>query len=894
MDAMLRRVLAVVAISVAFVTSWSVCVTTHAAADLDAQLREADRLAWLTNWAAAWPIYVKAEAHARTSGTPSQLLAAKFGRLRAEMQTRALGDLSDELARDLARPIVERDRRLRLRALTAKGDIDLEWDVQAALRDWQQVRQLAGELGEKGWENRASGELGMIAFLKGNTGEATKSVQQALETARALGDVGGELRYLSAIGNGLLLAGYSQMALRFTDRALAFAAEHPETGFPFVAYSTKVLTLLELKQYDDAERFAKAAMEQAQTGDRRIKQIELQMMLARIADSRKQPQQSLAYLDQARTAAATGQVQRLLADAEEALAEAYRDLGDLNRAARHAGAAVAATMAAGSRFTLPMRLGIQAEIAAAQGHVTTADRLYEQAADIVEGIMVNVPSRTAQMRLVGVMSRLYAGHFALAAGALNDPERAYRIIERARGRALADILRIVPSDHLGPADDEHLRAVGALQLRLMRARTVTERQRLLDDLLEVEQRVTATLNSASRPLPASVRRRHDAPIAAVQRTLHPTELLLEFVLLEPRSYCLVIRAHGVQLVSLPGKRRLEMLSQRAREELQAGRTARGTATRELYDALLAPLATHWRRAGRLFVVPDGQLHLLPFDALIASNDQTATNLSVAVAPSARVLALLRTKGDVSASRDRPLLAIGGVPYDQMVSPGASGAARAESVTTGFFDAAMPPKLPTLPRAEAEVRMAANILGPTSVVLVGTAATETALKNQDLSRYEVLHLAAHGFADQKFPERAAIVLLSDVEAGEDGLLQPREIARYGLQAKLVVLSACETAVGPTIGQEGVLNVARAFLVGGASSVMMTLWPVSDAMSAALMRQFYEHLVKGDDVSESLRASKRVILERFGPESVATIAAFQIVGDGAQRIRKKAAGQAVGGQ
>ena len=152
---MLRRVLALVAVSVAFATSSSVCVTTHAAPDIDAQLQEADRLAWLTDWTSAWPVYVAAESRARTSGTPSQLLYAKFGRLRGEMQVRALGDLSDELARDLARPIVVRDPRLRLRALTAKGDIDLEWDVQAALRDWQQVRQLAAELGEKGWENRA-------------------------------------------------------------------------------------------------------------------------------------------------------------------------------------------------------------------------------------------------------------------------------------------------------------------------------------------------------------------------------------------------------------------------------------------------------------------------------------------------------------------------------------------------------------------------------------------------------------------------------------------------------------------------------------------------------------------------------------------------------------------
>ena len=174
----------------------------------------------------------------------------------------------------------------------------------------------------------------MIAFLKGNTGEAGKLVQQALETAKILGDVGGELRYLSAIGNGLLLAGYSQMALGFTDRALAFSAQHPEAGFPFVAYSTKVLTLIELKQYDEAERFAQSAMTQARSGDRRIKEIELKLMLSRIADSRKQPEQALAYLLQARTAAATGQVYRLLGDAEERLAEAYRLRGELRHRGR--------------------------------------------------------------------------------------------------------------------------------------------------------------------------------------------------------------------------------------------------------------------------------------------------------------------------------------------------------------------------------------------------------------------------------------------------------------------------------------------------------------------------------------------------------------------------------
>ena len=175
----------------------------------------------------------------------------------------------------------------------------------------------------------------------------------------------------------------------------------------------------------------------------------------------------------------------------------------------------------------------------------------------------------------GVMSQLYAGHFALAAGPLKNPEKAYRIIERARGRALADILRVVPSDNPLPADDDRLSAVSALQLRLMRARTAAERQRLLDDLFEVEQRVSVTLNSGVGTPAAKVRGTGEARIGAVQRTLAPGEVLLEFVLLEPRSYCLAITTQGVQLVPLPGKTHLENLSQRAREDLQAGRALDG-------------------------------------------------------------------------------------------------------------------------------------------------------------------------------------------------------------------------------------------------------------------------------------------------------------------------------
>ena len=160
---------------------------------------------------------------------------------------------------------------------------------------------------------------------------------------------------------------------------------------------------------------------------------------------------------------------------------------------------------------------------------------------------------------------------------------------------------------------------------------------------------------ALAPDTAAVPRTSEVRVAAVQRTLAPTEVLVEFVLLEPRSYCLAITTHGVQLVPLPGKTRLESLSKRAREELQAGRGPERTASRELYDALLGPVAAHWRGASRLFVVPDGQLHLLPFDTVIAANDQAAGGLSVAVVPSASVLALLRTKAETGVREPRSSL-----------------------------------------------------------------------------------------------------------------------------------------------------------------------------------------------------------------------------------------------
>jgi CHAT domain-containing protein len=123
-----------------------------------------------------------------------------------------------------------------------------------------------------------------------------------------------------------------------------------------------------------------------------------------------------------------------------------------------------------------------------------------------------------------------------------------------------------------------------------------------------------------------------------------------------------------------------------------------------------------------------------------------------------------------------------------------------------------------------------------------------------------HLAVHGFADTQYPERSALVLGKD--SSDDGLLQVREIIRLKLNAQLATLSACDTGVGKLQGEEGISNLAEAFLVAGARSVVASLWSADDTSASSLMEQFYKRLADGESVSAALRNAKLDMLSKFG--------------------------------
>jgi CHAT domain-containing protein/Tfp pilus assembly protein PilF len=172
----------------------------------------------------------------------------------------------------------------------------------------------------------------------------------------------------------------------------------------------------------------------------------------------------------------------------------------------------------------------------------------------------------------------------------------------------------------------------------------------------------------------------------------------------------------------------------------------------------------------------------------------------------------------------------------------------------------------LPATRWEVEAISQLL-PGSTTLLGSQASEQELDHLNdarrLKQFRLLHLATHGEADEDDPERSALILAQDrlpdplkqAQANRkvyDGRVTVKNIRQHWqLDADLVVLSACQTALGRDLGGEGLLGFAHAFLQKGARSVVLSRWKVDDAATALLMLRFYENLLgKRKDLKQPL--------------------------------------------
>lgn len=283
--------------------------------------------------------------------------------------------------------------------------------------------------------------------------------------------------------------------------------------------------------------------------------------------------------------------------------------------------------------------------------------------------------------------------------------------------------------------------------------------------------------------------------------------------------------------------------------------------RILDQKIMQPIRPLLGNSTQLLISPDGNLNLIPFEALVNEKNRfLIENYSVTYLTSGRDLLRLQT---TRTSKNNPLLianpSFGEPDSMQLTAASRNNKRQSLTATRNLTDTYFAPLGGTIQEAKA-----IQTLFPEATFLSGKEATEMALEQVVAPR--ILHIATHGFflEDGEKNRNAKIenpLLRSGLAlAGanqskgikEDGILTALEASSLNLWGtKLVVLSACDTGLGEVKNGEGIYGLRRAFVLAGTESLVMSLWSVSDYVTRELMTNYYKNLKQGMGRGEALR-------------------------------------------
>lgn len=470
---------------------------------------------------------------------------------------------------------------------------------------------------------------------------------------------------------------------------------------------------------------------------------------------------------------------------------------------------------------------------------------------------------------------------------LGRPEEAFHVLERYRSRAFLALLAerdLMFSADVPEALDRERRAARAEHDRAFAALAAAagpaaaEARAALEAVRRRQGEIEARIRAAS-PRLAALQHPEPLDLEGTRSALDPGTLLLSYSIADGRGYLFAVGPGPREFLAVKLDVTLSQLRAdvaRFRRLLQAvspvGAKPLRDLSAQLAATLLAPAADRIARAERLVILPDGPLHLIPFAAL--ADPTTAGRYLVEAKPldtaaSATVFAeLRRTRGAARAAR---LLAFGDPDYRTSKTAASSSPARS------LRDRGL--ELVPLPGSRREVETLRALYSAGSRVYLGAEASEDRARRAG-SEPTLVHFACHALADAASPLDSSLVLSLPAEwkpGQANGLLQAWEILeQVRLDADLVTLSACGTALGQEMSGEGVLGLTRAFQYAGARTVLSSLWAVNDEGTAFLMDRFYRALKKGEPKDAALRGAQLEMLK--GPLAHPSLwAAFQLSGD-----------------
>jgi CHAT domain-containing protein/tetratricopeptide (TPR) repeat protein len=850
--------------------------------------------------------YPQALAELQTAGEAFQALGDQAGELKTTLErafvewslSRPEAMASAQRAEQLAAAL--HDEPSRAEAIHYRGSVQLRiGDLASALRAFEDALAIYQALGHQQGEARMFNETGLIYGRTGDSDRALVYFERALAIQRArkdhtflvvLNNVG--IAYKNVGDYDRALDAY-QEALTFPDMALdrnlhatllnnAGNLQHL-LGHDREALGLHLQALGLARQIGSAEVEARSLNTIGQTyfslGEYNTALTYQQESLALRRSLRDLPGQAASLTAMGRTLARLGEADRAYASLLEGLA--------LLRSIRE-------------QYSEPDTLRSLATIDRDRGNVPLALDRIKAAVDLDEQLRERITS--PELRATFVASELdkYELYIdLLEQESAADPTgghaaEAFDVSERARARVLLESLLDARVDLRQGVDPVVLDRERSLQKQLATvsgqisralaapgatgppAGLVQSFERLTGEYqqhLALMRRQSARYADMTHPQPLEA--------AQIQRAvIDDGTVLLEFELGEAKSWLWALTPTTLTSVELPPRREIDAAARQLYENLTARQRHAGEASaayaqrvgaadaaldgraaavsRLLFQGVAARLETEWR-GKRLAIVAAGSLEYVPFAALpspTGGRTLIASRHEIIKIPSASVLAVLR-----SESAQRPpaayTLAIVADPVFEATDPRVTAASRpTPDATPRAGDLAEGPAgtndaadrrggLARLPFSRDEANAIAALVGGKGVFeAVDFDATRAAALGGALAGARIVHLATHGILDSARPSLSGLVfsLVNQHGQRQDGFVRLPDIYNMRLDADLVVLSACQTALGKDIKGEGLIGLTRAFMYAGTPRVVASLWEVSDLATAELMKKFYAGMLR----------------------------------------------------
>ncbi len=687
----------------------------------------------------------------------------------------------------------------------------------------------------------------MAARALGRLQDALTNGQKAVEMAERSKSAHPLGMTLTRLGRVHLILGAPHKAISLFEQALRYARESRRPGLEMIIHSEFAHAYRRIGKPDLALESAKKAVEssaaaiQMGTIARHRSEPERRIVLARLERTHVMALESLAgsYLTlrqwenarppfaEALDVARRGQVPHLIAMAHWGLGVVAANLNDSQTAVTHLTEAMRINASPGFVAAVQATLG---RVYRRMGKLPEAEASLRQAVAGIEDLRSLLQSEELRESFFEDKIGIYE-NLVLALLDSGKAAEAFEISERARARAFLDLLgnRVTLSRGRSEslvAEERSLRErIGALK-------TLPDDSPALRQELEVARQTYQAFLQRVRQLDreqASLMTVEPLTLPQVQELLPEGSLLLEyFVTDQGRTILWTVERGTVSMRSLPISR------QHVAERVQAFRTLIASRDRQEETARMArALFNDFVRPGlqgrmpkELVIVPHGPLHYLPFQALMpAPGRYLLQETPLYYYTSASLMQFTRAKGQAGT----PTIFAMGNP--------------------DFQDRTL-----SLPYAAREARGIATLF-PDTALAIGKAATK-ATSREEIRRHSVLHFATHAEFDEADPLGTSLLLASTT--GADSRLEVQEIFGLDLHASLVVLSACETALGTLTRGDELTGLTRAFIYAGTPSVITTLWQVNDRSAFELMGVFYRQLRAGRNKAEALRLAQLAIL------------------------------------